>query len=326
MAEAEGEAEEATSHALVTDDEETSRKFKQLAHSIRKFRERLQDKPVSPSEGIREIRELRHFFESFNEDYDVSKCKACGSAEEYLKELGGSGEPEDLEAEHADHILARLAQEHSVTKPKLRFLDQCPKPNPEAYGAYVGYDDGTDEIQVCHKGVSEHLLRHEFFHFKQHLEGKPLDEEEAERFALEPTVKAYHVSEHPTSDQSWSWKTVAETYAFINFGKLAVTVFDRLDTATGRAGLAPQHRPSTWLTVGASVGLPLAAYALKLRQPWSSMAVLIGGFLSTQLWDILAEAATVMNEGKYARASWVPVGRQPTVATPPQSGEAVGKY
>jgi len=78
LLDAEGEAEEAISHSLVVEGEESAKKFTELRDKIRKLRKRMQKAWVPPEEGIKKIRELRRFFESFNPEYDISKCRSCG--------------------------------------------------------------------------------------------------------------------------------------------------------------------------------------------------------------------------------------------------------
>ncbi|GAG78642.1 unnamed protein product, partial [marine sediment metagenome] len=86
----EGESSEATSHALVTEGAGSSHNFKNLGDNIRQFRKKLQNDSVSSDEGILAVRKLRGQFESFNPEYDVSKCKSCGDIEDFLEELDTS--------------------------------------------------------------------------------------------------------------------------------------------------------------------------------------------------------------------------------------------
>ena len=86
----EGESGEATSHALVVEGAGSSHNFRNLADNIRQFRKKLQTGNVSPDDGILAIRKLRSQFESFNPEYDVSKCKSCGSIDGFIEELDKS--------------------------------------------------------------------------------------------------------------------------------------------------------------------------------------------------------------------------------------------
>lgn len=85
-----GESNEAVSHALVVEGPEASHNFRSLESNINEFRKRLQTESVSPDEGILAIRKLRNQFESFNPEYDVSKCKSCGNIDGFLEELDKS--------------------------------------------------------------------------------------------------------------------------------------------------------------------------------------------------------------------------------------------
>ena len=87
MADAEGESEEAISHSLIVEGDESSRRFKGLADNVREFRKKLQNSSISSTEGIRAIRDIRGQFESFNPEYDVSKCKSCGNIDGFLEEF-----------------------------------------------------------------------------------------------------------------------------------------------------------------------------------------------------------------------------------------------
>lgn len=70
-------AREATSHSLIAEGEEASRKFRELGIKIRRLQHDLQRGNIAPEQGIRRVRELRHDFEEFNDEYDISQCEAC---------------------------------------------------------------------------------------------------------------------------------------------------------------------------------------------------------------------------------------------------------
>jgi len=77
LASSESHADEAISHALIAESEESSKNFRTLRNNIRNLRYDLQGGQISPEDGIRRTRALRRSFESFNPDYDISKCEAC---------------------------------------------------------------------------------------------------------------------------------------------------------------------------------------------------------------------------------------------------------
>ena len=87
LADAEGHCDEAISHALIAENEEKSRRFLELRDKIRDFRKWIQSSPITRDDGIREIRKIRRRFESFNPDYDVSKCETCGDPAEVMQEI-----------------------------------------------------------------------------------------------------------------------------------------------------------------------------------------------------------------------------------------------
>lgn len=77
LADAEGHIDEAISHTAATNDTEASNKFRVLRDKTRNFRHDLQEGKVSPTVGIERTRDIRREFESFNPEFDISKCKAC---------------------------------------------------------------------------------------------------------------------------------------------------------------------------------------------------------------------------------------------------------
>jgi len=86
---AEGHGDEAISHSLVADNEETSKNFRELRNNIRELRREVQQ-GISPEKGIVKAREIRRKFESFNPEFDISQCEACTIQVEIIKPQGGS--------------------------------------------------------------------------------------------------------------------------------------------------------------------------------------------------------------------------------------------
>lgn len=69
---------EATSHTVSLGDVATSEKYRELNDAVTDLRHDIQAGKVSPSEGIERTRKIKHEFESFNPEFDVSLCKiAC---------------------------------------------------------------------------------------------------------------------------------------------------------------------------------------------------------------------------------------------------------
>lgn len=85
LADAEGHADEAVSHSAVVQGAEASRQYQDLRDGIKDLRWKLQESVINPFDGIREVRRLRRMFESFNPDFDISKCKACEPVETLMK-------------------------------------------------------------------------------------------------------------------------------------------------------------------------------------------------------------------------------------------------
>jgi hypothetical protein len=68
---------EAISHTVAVGDVADSERYRELDKKIIQLQHDVQDNKVSPSEGIQRTREIRQSFESFNTQFDVSRCKAC---------------------------------------------------------------------------------------------------------------------------------------------------------------------------------------------------------------------------------------------------------
>jgi hypothetical protein len=186
LLDAEGEADEAVSHSLMVEGSEPSEKFKRLRDELRAFRKRVQKGQVNVDEGIKEVRRLRREFELFNPEYDISRCKSCGPIEEWLGLL--KTKPlEELERETADKVLTYLSQKYKVPKPELVITERCTEPS---FGLYE-----KGKIAMCKGGVNIHVLAHEFKHYMDHLQGKPISEVEAERFAVQEMVEKSHFVE-----------------------------------------------------------------------------------------------------------------------------------
>ena len=137
LADAEGHCDEAISHALIAENEDTSRSFLELRDEIRNFRKWIQSSPVTRAEGIREIRKIRRRFEVFNPDYDVSKCETCGDSAEVMKDItkilidlkrkpgaaaAHGSDVEDflvMEREMAEKLITKLSEKYGVKPPSL---------------------------------------------------------------------------------------------------------------------------------------------------------------------------------------------------------------
>ena len=313
LGEAESHADEAVSHTAELKLDVESGKFKELRDRLREFRRKLQSEQVKSEDAIREIRSIRGFFESFNPEYNVSSCKLCGDIEEVLAKLNipKTTVPE-LESESVDRLLAHLAAKYNVPKPKVRWLEKCPT-RPESFGVYRS-DGVNDEIVLC-RGGTVHVVLHEFGHYLARVQGKPSTEAEAEAFALKESGKALNVETAQFNNggkRMTSWREIGVIYGGQHIGKGISRGLKELDRYMGKEAAAVQERPSTWVVVAGAVGLPLLAVYAKLKDPWDKLAILTGGFLSTNLWDIVEEA--MVAAGGAAGAAYVPARYVPPVS------------
>ena len=199
-ADMEGHCNEAISHSLATGHPDESKKWTRLRDEVRGFRQEVQAGKVQPSTGILEIRKIRAYFEGFNPAYDISKCAACGDTSplEDLKEALGPAQPSlrDQEEALAHRVVNDLAAKYHVEPPRLVINERCHSPTAALY------DNGT--IHMCRGGVSAQVAAHEFEHHLQLLNGKPMDEEEAETSARRDLEKRLYVAPsayHSNGDQ-----------------------------------------------------------------------------------------------------------------------------
>ena len=320
-ADAEGHADEATSHSLAVEGEEASKKFRQLRDMIREFRWNIQRGKLTPEEAIREVRRIRRFFESFNPLYDISKCKTCGPLPEVEKliEKLKSQPPSfrQLEEDMARKVIKALSEKYNVEPPKLEILDSCSRPD---FGLY---HNGV--IRMCRGGVSLRVLTHEFGHYLQEKLGLPLDESEAERFSIETIKKDLYGEpvKFKVGDSRLEVKDVAMIYGSLHVAKGISRAAEYLDAQYPGAILGQD--PSLIIDlIGTAVGIAGPLW-LKLPRPYDMLSALIGGYLSTDLWrhaERMAAPATVR---------FVPVKTQETSgpsvkASTPAQTVTVGRY
>jgi len=301
LADAEGHCDEAISHALIAESEDSSRGFLELRDKIRDLRRYVQSSPITRDEGIREIRKIRRSFEAFNPDYDVSKCETCGDPTEVMEDItkiisdlknnaqktvAHENDAEDfliMEKEMADKVIAKLSEKYGVTPPKLVISDKCHEPNVGLYSA--------GQIMVCKTGVNLHVLAHEFWHHVQKEKGMHIDEGEAEKFAIElfasPHQKglySIHAHSHTDSKMVKSIKDVGVIYGLQQLGYAADYGLKYANTLRPE-GLLGQPI-AFWGDILGAIGGVLGA--LYLRAPYDLAAAVVGGYLSTDLWNQLA--------------------------------------
>ena len=102
-------------------------------------------------------------------------------------------------------------------------------------------------------------------------------------------------------------RDVGVSYGGQHIGKGLNKLLTEIDKIAKKATAPVFERPSTWITIAAAAGLPIAAILLKLRDPWDKLAILVGGFISTNLWNIIEEAAAATPTVKF-----VPTAVSPT--------------
>lgn len=299
LADAEGHCDEAISHALIAEDRETSRKFLELRDEIRTFRKWIQSSPVTRDDGIREIRKLRRQFEGFNPDYDVSKCETCGDTSQIMEDItetirelksnaqvtaAHENDAEDflvMEREMADKVIAKLSEKYGVKPPELVISDKCHEPMIGLYTA--------GRIMVCKTGVNLHVLAHEFWHHVQKERGMHLDECAAEKFAVDlfkaPHQKGlYSIHAHSHNEMVKKIKDVGIIYGLQQLGYAADYGLKYADTLRPEGILG--QPVSLW---GDLLGTILGIIgALKLKAPYDLASAMVGGYLSTNLWNQLA--------------------------------------
>jgi len=324
LADIEGHADEAISHSLIAEGREVSEKFQQLRDRVREFRYKIQKNEITPEEGIKKTRELRAFFEKFNPSYDVSACETCGPLpEETLRKLEETlrklKQPtlRDLEEGMAKRVIASLSEKYGVPPPKLEVVEDCHDPS---FGLYT---DGT--IKVCRGGISTHVLAHEFGHYLQDKLGKPLDEAEAERFALEVMQKNLYSRtakyEGGESRMTVTVRDIALVYGGQHIGKGITRAMEYLDAQYPGAVLGQD--PSLIADIAGTI-LGIAG-GLYLKAPFDVLSVLIGGYMSTDLWRHAEKMAAPA-----AAVRFVPVAPKapagPSVKAPQTAAPKIGRY
>lgn len=214
LAFAEAEADEAVSHSLVTIGKEQSHQYASLRDNISLLRKKLMSNEINNDDAILGIRESRAMFEKINPDYDISKCQACGDMESVEKLSTSLNAIDNVENNMVSDIIRFLSEKYNVPAPKIEIVQECHDPEKGLY---------TDKtIRLCSGGASVHVATHEFAHYIQDLNGKNLDEAEAERFALDfiekglkPKTANYNSSEHKMNQKL---KDVAIIYGSVNLG------------------------------------------------------------------------------------------------------------
>jgi hypothetical protein len=88
-----------------------------------------------------------------------------------------------------------------------------------------------------------------------------------------------------------TWRDVLVIYGGLHVGKGVLRLLKEVDNRMGWAANPPSRRLTTWVAVGAGVAAPFVAMNRRIRSPWDTFALLVGGYLSTYVWDVAEEVA-----------------------------------
>jgi len=335
LADAEGHCDEAISHALIVEGEDSSKRFLDLRETIKAFRKAIQTQPMTRDKGIREIRRIRRLFEGFNEAYDVSKCETCGDPTEISVKLDeiinkirhtpiALHEADDflnMEKDMADKVIKALSEKYNIEPPKLIISDKCHEPHIAAYH--------QDNIYVCRSGINLHVLIHEFAHHMQKKGGKPLKEDEAEKYAIDffnnPQKTLYALHNHVNSDKALkSNREIGLVYAGDSLGVFAHQILQSLNVRYP-GGFFGQP-VSTWGDLVALVGSIYGAQ--KLDDPWDTLALTTGAFVAMDLYNVLLGMVSPSVKLTTVTVPTVPVQytTQNNIAVKPVPSYAQGRY
>jgi hypothetical protein len=119
------------------------------------------------------------------------------------------------------------------------------------------------------------------------------------------------------------WRDIGINYGGQHIGKGISRALKEVDKAVGKEAAAIQERPSTWITVIGTFAFPAAAMFLKLKDPWDKLFILIGGYISTGLWDIIEEAMVAGGGG--GGAAYYPTYVAAAPAAPTATASAAEK-
>lgn len=114
-----------------------------------------------------------------------------------------------------------------------------------------------------------------------------------------------------------TWRDVGIKYGAQHIAKGINRALIEVDRMAGKAAAPIQERPSVWTSIGLGIALPIAAMYLKVKDPYDKLLILIGGYLSTNVWDYIEEAMTGAGGGgaaAYTPTAYIPP--TPTLSSP----------
>jgi len=193
-----------------------------------------------------------------------------------------------MEKQLADELLEDLSKEHEVDKPELVISEDCHEPDVGRYS--------NGKIYMCKSGINLHVLGHEFKHHLQNSEGGHFWETEAESYSVDlfkPKKTLYYEKNHDGS-KMMSLNDIAVIYGGQHIGQGLERLLEFLDTQypEGLMGVKASLLGDVAGTVGG------AYLAMELDPPYDLLAALIGGHVSTDLWE---QAEEMMGGGTTAR-------------------------
>jgi len=288
-----------------------------LRDEARSLKERIQRGELFSEKAMDRVcawaRSMRHMIEARSWSRSMPK-RSRREAEELLREIAAGAEAQfsaytnlaSLEADMADQVLTFLAEKYRVAKPELLIDDSCHDPTK---AMHIGVRESDtkkprpdlDKVIVCRGGANLRNLCHEFFHYLRHVKGQPQDETEVERKSMEEIVSRYSVSEKllnhdaakytlEVNNMAVKGRDIGAIYGSQHVAKGLERGFVEVDTYMGAAGKPVAERPSTWLNMGLGIGLPIVAWAAKIKAPWDVVLISMGAHMSTKAWDYAEEA------------------------------------
>jgi len=266
---------EGISHSNEIGDKEKVQVFRDLVHGSEKLQDLFKQR-TSPDDLILEVRKLRKRAEALDPSFNLEKCQSCGNMEDVGRMTRSLKAIDSVEDDMVSRTVNFLSEKYKVTPPKVEIIPGCHDPEKALY---------TDKtIRLCSGGASVHVIAHEFKHYAQDLEGKNLDEAEAERFAIDflekdLNVKSanYTVSENKMAVSSAKLKMIAVIYGspYLAYG------------ASQGLNMANARYPRAKL-IGDAILTGVGLYAIwkwygTKNEPIATVLGIMGGVASTDL-------------------------------------------
>lgn len=220
-----------------------------------------------------------------------------------------------MERQLAEEILKDLSEEYGVDPPEIVISNKCHEPNVGSYR--------NGKIYMCRSGVNLHLLAHEWRHHLQRHSGSHFSESEAESFAVDlfkPKKTLYYKKNHD-GNKMMTINDIAVVYGGQHIGQGVERLLEYLDVQypAGIMGVKASLIGDLLGTVGGVYG------AMELDPPYDLLIALIGGHLSTNLWE-QAEEFMGLGPVAYGTPSYKYTSAPQKPAAPASSGYTKGSY